>query len=994
MALVPCRILALMLICGMSKAFETDLEFSADREIRPNHGVIFQPLNKKLLVTSSVYDLIFAIQRPRWARYKSCDQQTTGDLYVFCQTLSPDERSQYEYLTQSINEAVDGVDMILHAPVTPDNDTRSAREPALGFIGRLSRSWFGTATTNDLSIVASKMNQAIARINRQDTANQDQFNLLESAINASSTAINNLQRGMMLNFRMITSISEWQNNTYNMFKNQSLDIQRIAGSVTELQTYVEGVLARKLTMFDKLQQVAILSENFLKALSQLASGFLSPHLVPPRILKQNIKMVQRSLNKLYRGNRLVHTDLSYYYNGHHLTSYTYTNDHLFIHVQVPFALESSLFDVYSVHSFPVPLKPDDPAAYGYTKVNDIIDYIAISNDKDRYVEMDRAEMSLCDQNRIMSCPKVQVIRRRPALTCTSSIFFQDHDSFMALCNPRVYPQESIPTNIRSVGSNEFLITTNESQYELSCRGQSIQKKDCQAYALVTVPCTCTLHVAQMSVTPSLTGCYAMKTEIRVAHPINYALFLSFDFKPHQFPALTLSNTSVELDVPDVRSYVLNFTDTTVDMMKDGLNLQQVAQAINEARSTYNKRFIDLDADLTFLPFVESPKFVFVFSIITMLALIAAAVVIVMIIIKVRKIDMAVAVLAAAGDMVHEMIPRANAVKLTKVIAPTPEDTEPVQVQPNVFSQYVGYFMLILIGILVLRCLVNLIEKGVSKAIDYARVWLSGKATTVSSSTLCLLISNDTRCVMIHLKEVPIPRGMITGCEAPKYLCISWSDARCSMISVKWSDNIIGLKVGEDLIEYDIPSNIPVPVARRKDMSRILEEDEKCIIFMVIDRPIQYLSKVRQHNRWAGEIDLPKPEEKFECIEMKPIESEPRYRLYPRLPTAPLDTCDSDSSVQEHSDMLRAKIEAERQGCKGRNDEPNSYRHESGEEYISNIRAQINEYKDKKGDLSQADRVKLLARLAIPPNKEARIERNEMKMSFNPSQGESNMSKSE
>jgi len=434
MALAMCKVLlSLMLMYHVSKAFETDLQFSADREIRPNHGVIFQPLNKKLLVTSSVYDLIFAIQRPKWARYKSCDKEATGDLLTFCQTLSPDERSQYEYLAQSINEAVDGVNMILNSPVISDNNaTRYAREPALGFIGRLSRNLFGTATTNDLSIVAAKMNQAIARINRQDTANQDQFQLLQSAINASSTAIDNLQRGMVLNFRMITSISEWQNETYYIFRNQSLDIQKIAGSVLDLQNYVEGVLARKLSMFDKLQQVAILSENFLKALSQLTSGYLSPHLVPPRILKENIKMVQRALNKIYRGHRLVHTDLSYYYNGHHLTSYTYTERYLFLYVQVPFALESSLFDVYSVHSFPIPLKPGDPAAFGYTKVDELTDYIAVSNDRDRYVEMDRAEMSLCDQTRIMNCPKVQVIRRRPALNCTSSIFFQDHDSFMEM----------------------------------------------------------------------------------------------------------------------------------------------------------------------------------------------------------------------------------------------------------------------------------------------------------------------------------------------------------------------------------------------------------------------------------------------------------------------------------------------------------------------------------------------------------------------------------
>ena len=119
----------------------------------------------------------------------------------------------------------------------------------------------------------------------------------------------------------------------------------------------------------------------------------------------------------------------------------------------------------------------------------------------------------------------------------------------------------------------------------------------------------------MSVTPSLTGCESTISQVKITHPINYALFLSFEFQPQQFHSLKLSSQSVTLDIPDLTSYISNFTDVSDQMAEDGLELKLVAEAVLEARTTYNEPNIFLDGELTFLPFVEDPDLLAIFVIV-------------------------------------------------------------------------------------------------------------------------------------------------------------------------------------------------------------------------------------------------------------------------------------------------------------------------------------------------------------------------------------------
>jgi len=146
------EILSLTLILfwlNQSSAFET-VEFTSQKEIRPNHGVIFQPTNRKLITTSSAYSVIFTIDRPEILPLSLCDEGMPNNMIAFCTMLRPLDKEMYNMLTRSINEAQQGIETLLHSPIWEEREGRASRA-LLGIIGKISRSLFGTATVGDVA---------------------------------------------------------------------------------------------------------------------------------------------------------------------------------------------------------------------------------------------------------------------------------------------------------------------------------------------------------------------------------------------------------------------------------------------------------------------------------------------------------------------------------------------------------------------------------------------------------------------------------------------------------------------------------------------------------------------------------------------------------------------------------------------------------------------------------------------------------------------------
>ena len=379
-----------------------------------------------------------------------------------------------------------------------------------------------------------------------------------------------------------------QHEIANRIGDQERDLQSIVRAITRLQDYIVNASEHKQQIISKLQTSLITYGNFLNGLLSLTIGVLSPTLVTPTALENALVKIQQEISMKYPGHDILHTRLSYYYD-HHLSTYFYTNQHILINVAVPFAKNDAHFDLYEITAFPLPSDTTNPLDTAYTLIRGLPDYIAISQDKNAYIELNNKDITSCEGRSVMSCPFELVMTYRPTLTCAAAIFFHIDNGLMDRCDVDVFVNKQLPNTILPVTHGVYLITTREPEYQLVCTSQdlpSVRKIKAQGYAQVTVPCSCSLHVDNQVVGPPADSCDSSLTTLQTLHPVNYPVFLSFGYKPTQFQSIDLANTSVQLTLPNITQYTNSITDLTSHQKQQGLDLDKLSNAITSARTTY------------------------------------------------------------------------------------------------------------------------------------------------------------------------------------------------------------------------------------------------------------------------------------------------------------------------------------------------------------------------------------------------------------------------
>ena len=96
---------------------------------------------------------------------------------------------------------------------------------------------------------------------------------------------------------------------------------------------------------ENLQMYIHQQEFLLQALSQLQKGELPQSLVTPQDLNNGLDKVAVQLRKTAPSYQIVHYDMAFYYNNH-LAFYVYTNDNIYILINVPIAQNAVEFSLY------------------------------------------------------------------------------------------------------------------------------------------------------------------------------------------------------------------------------------------------------------------------------------------------------------------------------------------------------------------------------------------------------------------------------------------------------------------------------------------------------------------------------------------------------------------------------------------------------------------------------------------------------------------------
>jgi hypothetical protein len=112
--------------------------------------------------------------------------------------------------------------------------------------------------------------------------------------------------------------------------------------------------------------------QFRQAIEALRSGYLSPSLIPYREMSDALEQAEQHLFTYCPNCILISKDPAYFYGKIDL-SFTRQGQSLLILVKVPFTTTSVRFNVYNVHSWPVPV----PLTNHMTRLQNLAKAIAV-----------------------------------------------------------------------------------------------------------------------------------------------------------------------------------------------------------------------------------------------------------------------------------------------------------------------------------------------------------------------------------------------------------------------------------------------------------------------------------------------------------------------------------------------------------------------------------------------------------------------------------------
>jgi len=379
-----------------------------------------------------------------------------------------------------------------------------SKRALLSFIGKFSKTLFGTATIDDVNILARHINALNKRTQSINEALVQHGEHLSSFMSMTNQRMSNLLKGVRENHLAIQYVES--------------QVQSNAKSLSDVFDEMTGLLIQQLTVSNTINKEL---EDLKLGVLDLVNGKLSPLLIPIDVLQSTLNDVHTILSQNYSGFHISldsATDL--YQNAHFL--YTRKQSVLYLTVKIPITYLKDAMDLYKVISVPVPV--NDTSNHGTQLIN-MPDYFAITIDQQFYLPLSQSILSKCKGTSNVHChinlPLVPITKD----SCILSLFANDVSGIQTLCEFRFLP-DAISTRIITLDMNHVLLYQSP-MLSMECNGHHQMVQGCN-FCLFNLSCQCSLSSPDFYLPPRLISCKGnASTPHTRMHPVNLILLQKF-----------------------------------------------------------------------------------------------------------------------------------------------------------------------------------------------------------------------------------------------------------------------------------------------------------------------------------------------------------------------------------------------------------------------------------------------------------------------------------
>ncbi|CAG2224481.1 unnamed protein product [Mytilus edulis] len=533
---------------------------NAEEDIhRLNYGVLFQK-QPSLYLSREYWLHTFEVELPSNISIQSIPSCTAAvsTCYLFNSIIFHVNVLKENTMTFTHRTLMEIFDMV---PETNLNPQKRKSRALLPFIGSLSKSFFGTATMDDVNLLANHINKLIKRDRQMSHALEQHGSHISSFMKVVNHRFDKLKKGMNLNHKLANQI---------LSSNKQFEILMANLSMVAFE------------QISKANEIQVQLVNTLSSIQSLINGKITPHLIPEHVLKKTINGILDILQRDFPKFHLLQNKPSMYYQN---AKFFFTRHHsrLYITMKFPISSFSSALTLYKILSFPHPISQKNT-----TKASQILDlptYVAITANHRHFTTFNYETLYNCEFDRYITCDVSLPIQTIKTSSCIFALLHDNKSVIFDQCNFRLLPELTKP-NIFELSPASILLT-NAKEVTLKCPNKTSTLPGCQ-FCIQNIPCSCTLQTSTITYHPRLVNCQEKLQESTRLYPINLALlhaFFGFD-KVKSYFGNAYFKTAVNISIPNFKFYNHKFNSILASDIKDHLNLKKIAKSAKKDETIF------------------------------------------------------------------------------------------------------------------------------------------------------------------------------------------------------------------------------------------------------------------------------------------------------------------------------------------------------------------------------------------------------------------------
>lgn len=586
------------------------------------------------------------------------------------------------------------------------------------FVGQISKSLFGTATSDDIATLQRHM-QTLNRNNAQiahTMAIQEKH--LSSFISTVDARFNNIVSAVKKNHQDTVALTDLLHSSVDTVEHEFILLEQLIMKQTNASAHLQQALDRV-----KL------------SIHELIKGKLSPYLITPQAITSSLHQIQSIMDKKYPQFTIIHKDPLYYFTyGDFL--YARVHSTLFLTLKVPISPFKQPLLLYNIYSFPVPINSSTSHA---TKLINVPQYFAHTHDNQHFTMITSHQISKCFGTSMLFCSFHLALTSSASPSCISALFYNQKESVHSLCDFRFLTNEIKPNIVELSPSNTLMYQTP--MVALDCPSGQRIIKGCP-FCVMQLPCLCSVTSGTLFLPPRMGSCNNNSQSVTVLHPVNLALIQEF-FDPKSHSTIfgdTTFQQYLDLKVPNFKIFNHSFSHFVAADQKQHLNLKKMAKLAQKDATVFQslaESMLDGQIDFAVTSFPDTSGTI---------ALIASALVLICMIyciwsfFKIRKLTTIITLTQLPNSA--KALPTPHPDLLSLYSNPSQTDNQVTTLQ-NVYTSFTSPWPYVTLSVLTTLLICFYLHK----------LWKKFKRT--HKTTLHLEITTGTECMLFPITTLPL-----------------------------------------------------------------------------------------------------------------------------------------------------------------------------------------------------------------------------------------------